>query len=88
MLSEDENPNGFPYYVWSYCKLVDFFARDVDFQSASIPARCEPTYASFNEGDGSFNWPLEILFYSLYDAAANVANSQYPNRNLSSFRKS
>lgn len=66
-----------PYFIRTYCTLVGFFAQSFEVQCALVPNRCEPTYASFNEGDGSFSWPLQILFYNLHDVDATVDNSQY-----------
>jgi hypothetical protein len=65
-----------PYFIRTYCTLVGFFAQSFEVQCALVPNRCEPTYASFNEGDGSFSWPLQILFYNLHDVDATVDNSQ------------
>ncbi len=75
--SDTSIPHDMPYFIWAYCTLVGFFAQSFEVQCALVLSRCEPTYASFNEGDGSFSWPLQILFGNLRDAAVIVHNSQY-----------
>ena len=70
-------PHDMPYFIRTYCTLVGFFAQSFEVQCALVPSRCEPTYASFNKGDGSFSWPLQILFGNLLDVAVSVHNSQY-----------
>ena len=59
-------------YVEVYCGLVGFFAREADAQRAALPTSCEPIYAAFNDGDGSFTRPLNIVFHSLRDATSYV----------------
>ena len=78
-------PHDIPYFIWAYCTLVGFFAQSFEVQCALVPSRCEPTYASFNEGDGSFSWPLQILFGNLRDVAVTVHYNQYPDEPESLF---
>lgn len=56
-------------FVESYCILAGFFALPAEEQRALIPSRCEPIYAAFNEGDGTFTRPLDILFHNFRDDA-------------------
>lgn len=66
-------PPHFPFYIETYCELAGFFALNADEQRARIPSFCKPTYASFNEGDGTFTRPLDIVFHNLLDAAVHIA---------------
>lgn len=59
-------------YVEVYCCLAGFFALSAAEQRALVPSRCEPIYAAFNEGDGAFTRPLNIVFHSFRDAAGYV----------------
>ena len=58
--------------VDQYCCLVGFFALASHEQRTLIPNVAAPVYVSFNEGDGMFTRPLEILFGGLRDARSIV----------------
>ena len=59
-------------YVEVYCDLVGFFAMDAEEQREVLPGHCAPIYAAFNDGDGSFTRPLNVVFHSLRDATSYV----------------
>ena len=60
-------------YVYPYCCLCSFFALAADKQSALVPSQCEPTYASFGDGDGTYTRPLQISLGNFQDAAVHIA---------------
>lgn len=71
--NDDSISDDIPYFTWSYCTLVGFFAQDAEVQRTQIPSRCEPTYTTFSTGDGDSTWPLEIMFERLRDAAVSLS---------------